>query len=55
MYEEMLKKGLISTSSTWIEKALQQKSPGLPISIASSKLLTYDRLDIKLLDIVKPN
>jgi len=45
VFEEMLQKGLLSTGSSWIEKAAAQKSASLPLSIAQSQLLTYDLLD----------
>jgi hypothetical protein len=45
VFEEMLQKGLLSKGSSWIEIAAAQKSAGLPLSIAQSRLLTYDLLD----------
>jgi hypothetical protein len=49
VYEEMLLKGLLSNGSSWIEKAAAQKSASLPLSIAQSRLLTYDLLDRSIL------
>jgi hypothetical protein len=45
VFEEMLQKGFLSKGSSWIEKAAAQKSAGLPLSIAQSRILTYDLLD----------
>jgi hypothetical protein len=42
---EMQSKGLASTGSGWLEKAIQQRNPALSIGVASSVLLCYDRLD----------
>ena len=44
-FDDMLRKGLVSTSSSWIERAVQQKSSRLTVGLAHSKVLTYDRLD----------
>jgi hypothetical protein len=55
LYREMLDKGLLSTSNSWIERAIEQKHPRLPLSIASSKLLIYDKMDSRLLALVKAN
>lgn len=55
LFEEMLKRGFISTSNTWIEKAIEQKNARFPIGIAYSKLLIYDKLDIKLLNQAQTN
>lgn len=55
LYKEMLEKGFISTSSSWLERAIEQKHPRLPLSIASSKLLTYDKIDYRLLSLIKYN
>ena len=54
-FEDMLRRGLISTSNNWIEKAIEQKNPRLPISIAASKLLIYDMLDFKLITLGRNN
>ena len=55
LLEEMIRKGLASTSSTWLEIAVQQKNPRLSIGIASSKMLFYDRMDCKLITLSKCN
>jgi|PlaIllAssembly_1097288.scaffolds.fasta_scaffold2418132_1 hypothetical protein len=49
LFDEMLKKGLISTGSLWVEIAIEQRNSKLPIAIANSGLLTYDRIDRKIL------
>ncbi len=55
LFEDMLKKGLISTGSSWIEKAIEQKNPRFTLGIANSKLLVYDKLDIRLLNHINTN
>jgi hypothetical protein len=55
LFDEMLKKGYVSSSNTWLEKAIEQKNPHLPISIANSKILYYDKLDSTLLNITWKN
>ena len=49
LFEHMVKKGLVSTSSLWIEKAVDQKNQRLHLDLAWSKLLVYDRLDRNVL------
>ncbi len=49
LFEHMVKKGLVSTSSLWIEKAVDQKNQRLHLDLAWSKLLVYDRLDRSVL------
>ena len=53
VFEDMLEKGFLSKGSSWIEKAAAQKSAGLPLSVAQSKLLTYDLLDRCILGMTK--
>jgi hypothetical protein len=48
LLEDMIRKGLASTSNTWIELAVQRKHPRLSVGIACSMLLTYDLVDRKL-------
>jgi hypothetical protein len=55
LFREMLNRGLISSSNAWLEKAIDQKNPRLPISIANSRLLVYDSLDAKLLTLTWKN
>ena len=43
--EDMIDKGLASTSNSWIERAVKQKNNRLTVSLASSVLLTYDDWD----------
>ena len=45
VFEDMLARGFLSKGSSWIETAAAQKSADLPLSIARSRLLTYDLLD----------
>jgi hypothetical protein len=49
LFYQMVKKGLVSTSHRWIEKAVEQRNPQLTLDLAFSTLLLYDRLDKKLL------
>jgi hypothetical protein len=42
---EMQSKGLASTANHWLEQAVQQKCQALTLSLASSRLLVYDRWD----------
>jgi hypothetical protein len=55
LFREMLNRGFLSSSNTWLEKAIDQKNPRLPISIANSRLLVYDSLDAKLLTLTWKN
>jgi hypothetical protein len=55
LLDEMVRRGLASTSSTWIEKAVEQRNPRLTIGIAASMVLSYDRLDRKLLGLIRGN
>jgi hypothetical protein len=55
VFEEMLRKGLLSNGSSWIEKAAAQKSASLPLSIAQSRVLTYDLVDRWILNITAAN
>ena len=43
--EDMISKGLASTASSWIEQAVEQKNPGLTVSLANSVLLKYTEWD----------
>ena len=42
---DMIDKGLASTSNSWIERAVQQKNDKMTVNLASSVLLTYDEWD----------
>ncbi len=55
LFEEMLKMGLASTGNLWIEIAVEQRNARLPIAIAHSRLLIYDRIDQKILSLEKIN
>lgn len=55
LYSQMLKMGLISTGSSWIETAIKQKNAKIPIAIVNSRLLNYDRLDRRVLTLGQNN
>ena len=42
---DMIHKGLVSTSSSWIERAVEQRNDRLTLDLASSVLLTYSDWD----------
>ena len=42
---DMIDKGLASTTSSWIERAVQQKNDRMTVNLASSVLLTYSDWD----------
>ncbi|MFC2014342.1 hypothetical protein ACFLU8_05720 [Chloroflexota bacterium] len=46
---DMVDKRLVSTTSSWIERAVEQKNDRMTVDLASSVLLTYDDLDKILL------
>ena len=48
---DMINKGLTSTSSTWIERAVEQKNDKMTVNLASSALFTYNIWDKVLLEI----
>ncbi len=49
LLDEMIRLGLASTSSHWIELAIRTKNPRLSVGIASSKVLVYDKIDRRIL------
>ncbi len=51
LFDEMLKMGLVSNGNLWIETAIAQKNARLTIGVANSALLTYVRIDRKILTI----
>jgi hypothetical protein len=55
LLEAMIRRGLASTNNTWIEKAIAQRNPHLPVGVASSVALVYDQLDAKILKITASN
>jgi hypothetical protein len=55
LLEEMIRKGLAATSGTWIEKAVEQRNSRLAVGIAASMILAYDRMDRKLLTLIRVN
>jgi hypothetical protein len=54
-FDEMVRKGLVTTSNLWIKKAIEQKNPRLSIAIADSVVLTYDKLDRQIASLRKSN
>jgi hypothetical protein len=43
--DDMVDKGLASTSSSWIQRAVRQKNDRMTVNLASSVLLTYSDWD----------
>jgi hypothetical protein len=54
-FDEMVRKGLISTGGAWIRRAIEQKHPKLPIAVADSRVLTYDILDRNIVNLKNYN
>jgi hypothetical protein len=48
---EMIDKGLASTTSNWIQRAVEQKNDRMTVNLASSVLLTYSDWDKTILQI----
>ena len=44
-FHEVLESGLVSRSSTWIERAVNQKHPRIKLGLAHSVPLVYDNID----------
>ena len=44
-FEDMINKGLVCTSRTWIDQAVRQRHPKLGVDLAHSAPLVYDALD----------
>lgn len=38
LFDEMERKGLVSTSSSWLERGVRQKNPRITIELARTKL-----------------
>ena len=55
LFTKMVKKGLVSTSNLWIEKATEQKNPRLTLDLAYSTPLLYDSLDKTLVNLKGSN
>jgi hypothetical protein len=55
LFGRMLKRGLVSTSHHWIERATEQKNPRLTLDLACSTLLVYDQLDKRLMNLRELN
>jgi hypothetical protein len=53
--KDMIDKGLASTTSSWIERAVEQRNERLTISVASSVLYSYSELDKLILQTQKLN
>ncbi|MFH1381474.1 MAG: hypothetical protein ABIH70_01105 [Chloroflexota bacterium] len=51
LFQSMVKMGLLSSGSFWIETALQQKNPRLTLDLANSAVLVYDPMDRKLINL----
>ena len=43
--KDMINKGLASTTSSWIERAVEQRNDRMTVNLASSVLLTYSDWD----------
>ncbi len=55
LFDEMVRIGVVSTGNLWIEIAVEQRNARLPIAIAHSRLLAYDRLDKMIINLEKLN
>ena len=49
-FDDMLEEGFVSTSSTWMERAIEQRHPRLSLALVYSLPLVYSQLDIVLLE-----
>ena len=49
LLDEMVRRGLASTSNHWIELAIRTRNPRLSVGIASSKVLVYDKIDRRIM------
>ena len=49
-FDDMLEEGFVSTSSTWLERAVEQRHPKLSLALAYSVPLVYSQLDRVLLE-----
>ncbi len=45
LFDDMLKRGLISCSNSWIERVVEAKNPKLTVYLANSRVYYLDRLD----------
>lgn len=55
LFYDMLKRGLVCTSHSWIERAVAQKNHKMTVGLAHSIQLIYDDLDKVLMKQVKLN
>ena len=49
LFSDMLSKGLASTSSTWIEREVQQRNLKLMVLVAATRLFRLDEWDVIML------
>jgi hypothetical protein len=54
-FDEIEEMDFLYSGSYWIEKAVEQKNPMLTLGLAYSKLLLYDQLDKKILNLISLN
>jgi hypothetical protein len=54
-FDEIEEMDFLYSGSYWIEKAVEQKNPMLTLDLAYSKLLLYDQLDKKILNLISLN
>jgi hypothetical protein len=54
-FDELEEMDFLHSGSYWIEKAVEQKNPMLTLDLACSKLLLYDQLDKKILNLSRLN
>jgi hypothetical protein len=55
LLDEMVRRGLASTSNHWIEMAIRDRNPRLSVGIASSKVLVYDKIDRRIMPLTGCN
>ena len=49
LFSDMQSKGLVSTSSTWIERAVRQRNIKLMVLVAATRLFRFEEWDIIIL------
>jgi hypothetical protein len=54
-FEDLVERGLVSTSNAWIKKAIEQRHNNLSLAIANSRLLVYDKFDRNILTLTSLN
>jgi hypothetical protein len=55
LFTEMSKMGLVTSGNSWIQNAIEQKNSQLPLAVANSVFLIYDRIDRKILTLHNSN